>query len=84
MCFQLGTQKLQLLVLCYLQVIPFSAFAGTCILEVKNLFKGKCICFIGGGSDSGERSLKPSVDALGDSEKQEGKKQHELIHWHNR
>ncbi|KAJ6790869.1 putative lon protease-like protein 2, peroxisomal isoform X2 [Iris pallida] len=38
----------------------------------------------GVGADSGERSLKPAVDTLGDSQKQDGKNQQELIHWHNR
>lgn len=38
----------------------------------------------GTGSESGERGLKPSIDSLGDSHKQDGKNQQELIHWHNR
>ncbi|KAG1359390.1 Lon protease, peroxisomal [Cocos nucifera] len=37
----------------------------------------------GVGSDSGERSLKGPADVL-DSQKQDGKNQQELIHWHNR
>ncbi|XP_010935031.1 lon protease homolog 2, peroxisomal [Elaeis guineensis] len=38
----------------------------------------------GVGNDSGERSLKGPADVLGDSQKQDGKNQQELIHWHNR
>ncbi|KAJ6798047.1 putative lon protease-like protein 2, peroxisomal isoform X2 [Iris pallida] len=39
---------------------------------------------LGVGADFGERSLKPTVDTLGDSQKLDGKNQQELIHWHNR
>ncbi|XP_042388695.1 lon protease homolog 2, peroxisomal isoform X1 [Zingiber officinale] len=38
----------------------------------------------GMGSDSEERGLKGSADAVGDSQKQDGKNPQELIHWHNR
>ncbi|XP_074572584.1 lon protease homolog 2, peroxisomal [Curcuma longa] len=38
----------------------------------------------GMGSDSEERGLKRSADAVGDSQKQDGKNPQELIHWHNR
>lgn len=38
----------------------------------------------GVGNDSGERSLKGPADVLGDCQKQDGKNQQELIHWHNR
>ncbi|KAG0453889.1 hypothetical protein HPP92_025193 [Vanilla planifolia] len=38
----------------------------------------------GSRSDAGERSVKASVDAQGDSQKQGTKSQQEVIHWHNR